>query len=327
MQQLQERVHLVAVVGGTRRVARGDDEQRVAATRAGSGARTRASKGSGGGSTGGSRSIARERVRATSPCSGQPATKLHWPQSGPLTARGCAIACAHHGRRARRTIRAARRCRSRRARLSRRSPRTRSVQTTRSGSVPTQRESRSTASRIDSRSVGSAGVRPHQRSNCRSSFLPASSTTVRSIHPPIRSPRRGESVGGVEAVVVEHHRTVAEQLDVPPCRLREHRLLLGLQRVADPGEVGDHRRAELGVDVAHGLEEHLSQPRPVHRVVGAGAAVDLLGQTPRAHGVGAAQQVGRDLGQRVRLHRAEATALGSREAGFPRGPGAVGTHS
>ena len=46
----------------------------------------------------------------------------------------------------------------------------------------------------------------------------------------------------VETVVVEHRRTVAEQLDVPPCRLREHRLLFGLQRVADPGEVGDHRR-------------------------------------------------------------------------------------
>ena len=95
---------------------------------------------------------------------------------------------------------------------------------------------------------------------------------------------------------MQYHRTSAEQLDVPACRLREHQLFLRLQRLTDPGEVADHWRAQLRVDVPHGFEEHLSQPRPIDGIVGTGAAVDLLGQPPCAHGVGSAQEVGRDLG-------------------------------
>ena len=153
------------------------------------------------------------------------------------------------------------------------------------------------------------GVRPHQRSNWRSSFPPVSSTTVRSIHPPIRSSARvtpwatrGRARGGSPVGRRTAGRTSVPPARAPPApraparrRSRRSRLITG--------------RAQLRVEVAHRFEEHLSQPRPVHRVVGAGAAFDLLRQPPRAHGVGTAQQVGRDLGQRVRLHRPEATAL------------------
>ena len=62
------------------------------------------------------------------------------------------------------------------------------------------------------------------------------------------------------------------------------------------------------MDVPNRFEEDLAHPGAVHGIVGAGTALDLLRQAARAHGVGASEQVGGDLGQRNRLHHAEATA-------------------
>ena len=261
-----------------------------------------------------------------SPCSGQPATTLHWPQSGPLTARGFAIAVRTTATRSSNQL-------AQRVDVGLVEHGLAEVaayevgphDTQRIGADPAGESQHREPDRFELGRFGRGAPAPEVE---LTELLAAGLVDHGEVDPSADPQRAARRVGGgVETVVVEHHRTVAEQLDVPPCRLREHRLLFGLQRVADPGEVGDHRRAELGVDVADRLEEHLPQSRPVHRVVGAGAAVDLLRQTPRAHGVGAAQQVGRDLGQWVRLHRAEATALESGSGGFPRGPGAVGTHS
>ena len=157
MHQLQERVHLVAVSRwGPASHSRGPRAARCA-TRAGSGATTRATVG------------LRRRIGGR--------MSFHWPARAAvpgavLGAAGDEVALPAVG-----AVDGSRPCDrlayhrgalvepgAQRvdvvavdARASRWMPRTRSVQTTRSGSVPIQRESRSTASRTDSRSVASVG--------------------------------------------------------------------------------------------------------------------------------------------------------------------------
>ena len=64
----------------------------------------------------------------------------------------------------------------------------------------------------------------------------------------------------VETVVLVAHRPVAERLHVPVPRLREDRLLLGLEVAPSFGEVGEHGRAWLGVGGAGRGEERVAHP-------------------------------------------------------------------
>ena len=241
MQELQERVHLVAVVGGSRRVARGDHEQRALPF---------------------ARAAVPRRERRRAQAEDRRAEVVPLPARTPVPVavlgaaghevalaaigtvdrtRACAIACAHH-------------------RDALVEPAAQRVDV----GVVEHGLAEVAAYEVGPHDAQWIGADPTRESQHRepdrfelgrfvrgapapevelTELLPAGLVDHGEVDPSADPQGAARRVGGrVETVVVEHHRTVAEQLDVPPCRLREHRLFFGLQRVADPGEVGDHRR-------------------------------------------------------------------------------------
>ena len=132
----------------------------------------------------------------------------------------------------------------------------------------------------------------------------------REVDPPADpDPPGGRHRRVVETQVDGPHGAVTEGMEIPLHRVREHRLLLGLEVGAESGELRWRRDPELGVGVTRRGHERVAEPGSVNGIVRRLRALVRARETPGAHRVGPAEEVGRHPGEAlVELHVAQGKA-------------------